>query len=101
MIKDVGLEDTGQYTFTVEVADGLDPERVLTRDVDLVLQYVRSPHVDFAVTHLSSHRCPECDSNVVTEKVNHVTQLPLYVKGEAYSLECAIEGHPIDTGSMK
>ena len=57
VIADVSLEDTGTYLFNVEVRGGggdsddnrTEEEHIITKDVEMTLKFLRSPHLTFDV----------------------------------------------------
>ena len=91
IIEDVALEDTGEYIFNIEVK-GKEQE-VLSKNVSMVLRYLRKPHLNFEVQHLDPEYGLGFDTN---DSYNSA----FFVQGEPYDIYCDIEGYPINTSSI-
>ena len=92
IIEDVELKDTGEYTFNIEVKGKND--EILSKNVSLVLRYIRKPYINFEVQQLD--RGPYFESDMEESNTSK-----LYILGEQYQISCDIEGFPINTTSLQ
>ncbi len=91
-IFNLGLEDTGEYIFSIEVMGKTDEER-LEKNISLVVKYHQEPMVSLAVdTNTSGLILPDGSDN---------NKHDLKVFGQEYNLSCVAEGYPIDVNSTQ